>query len=321
MQRSIVDLPEPDGPAMTTASPALIARSISSSTTLSPKLLRTSRSSTRGGAASLFAMAPTLRSSPAAAQRQVDGGLGRAATMAPDVARGLLDRRRPDRRGRRRRVLWGVLSFARRSTTPSTTSPRAPAPGMARVELEARKYIVYLEGPGVDRDFSAAGGVPRRRPEPRPGAADRRLQRLADVLDERPQRARAGHGQPPRAGVYELRAATTAGPSAGFAVALGDSIAGRIVRTILGAVRDRWRCCWLPGSRSIVTTGVRRRATAARAGSAARPRRRTLGPAGSPGLNGAAAGWRCRAARASGRRAARPTRPSHARPRARAPTR
>ena len=47
MQRSIVDLPEPDGPAITTTSPRSIVRSMPSSTRLSPKLLRTRSSSTR----------------------------------------------------------------------------------------------------------------------------------------------------------------------------------------------------------------------------------------------------------------------------------
>ena len=50
-------------------------------------------------------------------------------------------------------ILWGVLSFLAIDDTVDDFA-RAPAPGMARVELEARKYIVYVEGPGVDRDFS-----------------------------------------------------------------------------------------------------------------------------------------------------------------------
>src|ERR687896_673841 len=47
MQRSIVDLPDPDGPATTIDSPLSIARVMSSSTRLLPKLLRTWSSSTR----------------------------------------------------------------------------------------------------------------------------------------------------------------------------------------------------------------------------------------------------------------------------------
>ena len=46
-QRSIVDLPEPEGPAMTMASPRPTFRSIPSSTRLVPKLFRICFSSTR----------------------------------------------------------------------------------------------------------------------------------------------------------------------------------------------------------------------------------------------------------------------------------
>jgi hypothetical protein len=46
MQRSIVDFPDPDGPATTTASPVLIARLMSSKTTFVPKLFFTRSSTT-----------------------------------------------------------------------------------------------------------------------------------------------------------------------------------------------------------------------------------------------------------------------------------
>ena len=42
MQRRSVDLPEPDGPAITIASPVAIDRSMPSRTRCDPKLLRTS---------------------------------------------------------------------------------------------------------------------------------------------------------------------------------------------------------------------------------------------------------------------------------------
>ena len=64
--------------------------------------------------------------------------------------------------------------------------------------------------------------------------------------------------RPPRAGVYSLRAATSAPPSAGLQVALGDSIAGRIVRTILGAFAIGGLGL-MAGIGLIVTTAVRRR--------------------------------------------------------------
>jgi hypothetical protein len=47
MQRSIVDLPDPETPATTMASPLSMARSIPSRTTFAPKLFRTSLRTTR----------------------------------------------------------------------------------------------------------------------------------------------------------------------------------------------------------------------------------------------------------------------------------
>jgi len=69
---------------------------------------------------------------------------------------------------------------------------------------------------------------------------------------------------PPQAGIYELRAASAADPAAGYAVALGDSIAGRIVRTILGAFAIGG-VLLAAGIALLVTTGVRRRRSATRA--------------------------------------------------------
>jgi len=63
---------------------------------------------------------------------------------------------------------------------------------------------------------------------------------------------------PPRDGSYELRAATVAEASSGFAVALGESIGGRIVRAILGALAIG-ALLTLAGIGLIVATSVRRR--------------------------------------------------------------
>jgi len=153
-------------------------------------------------------------------------------------------------------TLWAVLSFMATAGTVDDFV-RAPAPGMARAELEARKYIVYLEGPGVGRDFVPPvefhvidPSGPRVLPVAGYSAS------LTYSMGGHSGRAQ-GTVTPPRAGTYELRAATTADPSAGFAVALGDSIAGRIVRTILGAFAIGG-VLLAAGIALVVTTRVRR---------------------------------------------------------------
>ena len=158
-------------------------------------------------------------------------------------------------------ILWGVLSFAGMGDTVDDFA-RAPAPGMARVDLEARKYIVYVEGPGVGRDFTPPMEILIRDP-----AADGALP-LAGYSGSLTY-SMSGHSgsavatvTPPRAGTYELRAATTADPSAGFEVALGESIGGRIVRTILGAFAIGGGLL-AAGLALMITTGVRRKRRAA----------------------------------------------------------
>jgi len=160
-------------------------------------------------------------------------------------------------------LLWGVLSFRSMGDTVDEFA-RAPAPGSARVELEARKYVVYVEGPGVGRDFAppvelqildpAGGGL---LPVAGYGGS------LTYSMGGHSGRA-LGTVTPPRAGTYDLRAATAADLSAGYAVALGDSIAGRIVRTILGAFAIGGLLL-AAGIALLVTTGVRRRRSATRA--------------------------------------------------------
>lgn len=153
-------------------------------------------------------------------------------------------------------VAWGVLSFLSIGERLDDFA-RAPAPGSARVELEARKYIVYVEGPGVGEDFSPpvqfqivdsdGDGV-----LPIAGYGGS----LTYSLSGHSGRAE-GTVTPPRAGTYVLRTATS-DPGAGYGVALGESIGGRIVRTILGAFAIGG-LGMAAGIGLLVTTGVRRR--------------------------------------------------------------
>ena len=154
-------------------------------------------------------------------------------------------------------ILWGVLSFNAIGDTVDGFV-RAPAPGSVRAELQARKYIVYAEGPGVGRDH-----VPPMEFHVIDPAGPRALPIAGYSASlTYSMRGHSGRAQgtvtPPRAGIYELRAATAAEPAAGYAVALGDSIAGRIVRTILGAFAIGGLLV-AAGIALIVTTAVRSR--------------------------------------------------------------
>jgi hypothetical protein len=153
-------------------------------------------------------------------------------------------------------VAWGVLSFLSIGDRVDGFA-RAPAPGSARVSLEAHKYIVYVEGPGVGEDFS-----PPVQFQVVDSDGDGVLP-LADYGGSLTY-SMSGHSgraeatvTPSRAGTYVLRTATS-DPGAGYGVALGESIGGRIVRTILGAFGIGGLGI-AAGVGLIVTTGLRRR--------------------------------------------------------------
>ena len=153
-------------------------------------------------------------------------------------------------------VLWGVLSFLSIGDRVDGFA-RAPAPGSAEVRLDARKYVLYVEGPGVGEDFSppvrfevvGPDGVGRL---PIAGYGGS----LTYSMSGHSGRA-AGTVTPSRAGTYVLRTAAS-DRGAGYGVALGESIGGRIVRTILGAFAIAG-LGMVAGIGLIVTTGLRRR--------------------------------------------------------------
>jgi len=125
------------------------------------------------------------------------------------------------------------------------------------VHLEARKYIVYVEGPGVGEDFSPPVQFQVVDPDgdgalPIAGYGGS----LTYSMSGHSGRA-AGTVTPSRTGTYVLRTATS-NPGGGYGVALGESIAGRIVRTILGAFAIGG-IGLAAGIGLIVTTGLRRR--------------------------------------------------------------
>ncbi|MEA2219239.1 MAG: hypothetical protein QOJ35_1865 [Solirubrobacteraceae bacterium] len=164
-------------------------------------------------------------------------------------------------------ILWAVLSFAHIVSTIDDFQ-RVEIPGAGKVRLEARKYIVYVEGPGADQHVPAV----------RVQITDERTElplplssyggSLTYSFDQ------TGSAQAtvtaPRAGSYRVLAAGTA-PGGGYAIALGESVGGKIVGAILGALLVG---AVLGGSgiALLIVTGVRR----------SRSRRRAPPPDGWP---------------------------------------
>src|SRR5688572_2763405 len=144
MQRSIVDLPEPDGPAMTTTSPRSIVRSIPSSTRLSPKLLLTATSSTRRRSAGF---PPSL--------------ISRSRPYWFDPARGLRFRDDAiDRRPLLRRVLRPPFGAAARSPAPGDAQGgrlRARPRGRRRLQAAQLDDAAHGRRGGARLDRRAQG--------------------------------------------------------------------------------------------------------------------------------------------------------------------
>jgi hypothetical protein len=129
-------------------------------------------------------------------------------------------------------ILWGVLGF-RGVVNTVDDFQRVEIPGSGKVRLEARKYIVYVEGPGADENV--------------PGV---RVQ-ITDERTERPLTLSSYSGSlvysfnqdgsaqatvtAPRAGDYRVLTAGT-DPGDGFSIALGESIGGKIVKAVVGAL-------------------------------------------------------------------------------------
>ena len=132
-------------------------------------------------------------------------------------------------------IAYGFLSF--RSIDRSVDDfVRVAAPGARTVQLEARKYVVYFEGPGAEEDK-----VPPIAVSIADAAGERRLP--IATYDDSLTYELGGHKgtaqgtvRPPRAGRYRISVRTRQAASARYGVALGASLAGRVVRTVLTAV-------------------------------------------------------------------------------------
>jgi hypothetical protein len=130
-------------------------------------------------------------------------------------------------------IVWVVLAFGRIANTVDGFQ-RVPIPGRADVRLEARKYVVYVEGPRADQAVPQVTiAITSQGSSTRPLILRPYGGSLTYSLD------RTGSAQatvtPPRAGVYRVR--TAGGDTAGsFQLALGDSVGGKIVSAVAGAL-------------------------------------------------------------------------------------
>jgi hypothetical protein len=129
-------------------------------------------------------------------------------------------------------VLWFVTSLMALDDKVDDFQ-RAPLPGTATVQLEGRKYVIYYEGPNAESSV----------PPFEIGVTDARTGQPIDIATyggslTYSMSGHEGSAQatitPARAGEYVVRTETDARVT-GSNVALGSSIAGQILRTILGA--------------------------------------------------------------------------------------
>jgi hypothetical protein len=152
-------------------------------------------------------------------------------------------------------ILWFVLSIMA-MTDAVDDFVRVPAGSTGAVHLEAKKYVIYAEGPNAD-EFSRFLNATITDLENRRVPTPPYTSSLTYSFGGHEGSAQATV-TPPRAGSYKVSAPQNFG-GAGQAegVALGESIAGRIVRSILGAFAIGG-LVGLSGIALLVTTIVRR---------------------------------------------------------------
>jgi len=130
-------------------------------------------------------------------------------------------------------IAWAVLTGLGVARTVDDFQ-RVQVPGRATMQLESRKYVVYVEGPGAD---SATPEVEIVIEDPRteqPLTLDPYSASVTYSFDETGSAVRTV--TPPRAGSYEVRADGPQTGSGGYAVAIGDSVGRKIVSVVVGAL-------------------------------------------------------------------------------------
>jgi hypothetical protein len=150
-------------------------------------------------------------------------------------------------------ILWAVVAFSHIVGTIDDFQ-HVSIPGSKNVRLEARKYVIYVEGPGADQSVPPV-----------------RIQ-ISDPGSETPVPLQAytssltysfnttGSAQatvtPPRAGVYRVRTSGVDAQS-GYQIAIGESVGGKIVSGVVGAFVVGG-VLGISGIVLLVVTGVRR---------------------------------------------------------------
>jgi hypothetical protein len=151
-------------------------------------------------------------------------------------------------------VLWFVTSLMAIDDKVDGFQ-RAPLPGTATVRLEARKYVIYYEGPNAESSV----------PPFEIGVTDAQTGAPLDIATYSGSLTYSVSGHegsaqatvtPARAGAYVVRTETDS-RATGSNIALGSSIAGQILRTILGAFAIGGLLL-LGGGALIAVTAIRR---------------------------------------------------------------
>ena len=138
-----------------------------------------------------------------------------------------------------------------------------PVPGRTAVDLEARKYVIYVEGPGADEvvppvDISVTDARTERRVALRDYGGE-----LTYSFDT--SGSAFATITPPRAGRYDVRVrADTVGEGNGFQLAIGESIGAKIVGGLVGTFAIGG-VLGIAGLVLLIVTGVRRSKRRARA--------------------------------------------------------
>jgi len=159
-------------------------------------------------------------------------------------------------------ILWAFLSV-RNVIAVIDDFQHVPVPGRAGVELEARKYVIYVEGPNADEV------VPPVEIAVTDARTERRvpLSSYGSSLTYAFNTTGSAHAtiEPPRAGRYDVRVrGDTVSEGSGFQLAIGETIAGEIVGALVGALAIG-SVFGIAGLVLLIVTGVRRSNRRARA--------------------------------------------------------